>query len=426
MRVPPTVLLALVAFTTPAFANVTVTSPESGGTVPTPAKFEATANTTTCSKGVASMGIYVDNQLEYVVQGTQMNTTLVMAPGWHNAVVQEWDNCGGATKTAVPVTVVSETGVWVTSPTNNSTTAPEANYVATATTSCEKGVASMGVLVNNQLIYKVDGAKLNTQVSLHPGSVKTTVEEWDNCGGTAATAVDVTVAGNKFSNLQRNAWKSWGQEAPLDNDCGYPCPGMTWSMQHGIKSPSLTGNATQFNVGGTKPYSDVLFYNQLIGDFSTQGLPDSNHTLIPTLHNYVYSTDVYVTNASVTQALEFDVNMFFNGIGMTFGTECRIEGGNEWDIWDNVNAHWVATGVPCNPINQAWNHVTIHVQRDANNNLIFKSITLNGNTSVLNKTYAPFSVPTDWYGVVCDFQMDGNYAQDAYTAYLDNTTFTYW
>jgi hypothetical protein len=181
MRVPPTALLALVVFTTPAFANVTVTSPESGGTVATPAKFEATANTTTCSKGVASMGIYVDNQLEYVVQGTQMNTTLAMTPGWHNAVVQEWDNCGGATKTAVPITVVSETGVWVTSPANNGTTAPEANYVATATTSCAKGVATMGIFVNNQLVYKVDGAKLNTQVNLHPGSVKTAVEEWDNC-----------------------------------------------------------------------------------------------------------------------------------------------------------------------------------------------------------------------------------------------------
>jgi hypothetical protein len=424
----PHALLVLVTFTAPAFANVTVTSPTNGETASSPVRFVATANTTTCSQGVASMGIYIDNQLDYVVNAMSMNTTLPLAAGPHNAVVQEWDRCGGATKTAVPITVEQSSGVWVSWPANNTTIAQISGFVATATSSCDKGVSSMGIYVDSQRVYVVGGAALNHQLSLAPGSHRVVIEEWDGCGGAAVTPLSLTVQGNNhtFYNLQRDDWKSWGQEAPLDIDCGAPCPGDAWSMQQDIKAPSLSGDATQFNLAGTKPYSDVLFYNQLIGDFSTQNLPDTAHSLIPTLHNYVYNTDVYVADASVTQALEFDVNMFFDGIGMTFGTECRIEGGYEWDIWDNVAAHWVPTGVACNPVNRGWNHVTVQVERDANNNVVFQSIALNGVTAVLNKSYAPFTVPADWYGVVCDFQMDGNYAQDPYSAYLDNTTFTYW
>jgi len=52
-------------------------------------------------------------------------------------------------------------------------------------------------------------------------------------------------------------------------------------MKQGIKSPSLSGKAAQYNIGGTTPYSDVLWNNHLIGDGSTQGLLDSGHTLFP-------------------------------------------------------------------------------------------------------------------------------------------------
>ena len=448
MKLSPFALLALVALTAPAFANVIVKSPTNGETVSSPAAFQATATTSTCSRGVGSMGVYIDNNLEYVVNGASLNTTLTLAAGNHNAVLQEWDNCGGATKTAVPITVVAatKTGVFVTSPANNATIVGSANFVATATTSCSKGVSAMGVYVNGDRIYVQNGAQINDPLNLPAGNDYVVVEEWDGCGGAATSPLTLIVkpltpsggsgsgsgptpipsTANTLTNLQKDAWLSWGQEAPLDNDCAAPCPGVAWSMNGGITWPSLSGDSTEFSLGGTTPYSDVLFYNQLLGTASTQGIPDSNHTLIPTLHNFVYSTDVYVSDASVTQALEFDVNMFLNGAGMTFGTECRLAGGNEWDIWDNVAAHWVPTGVACNMINQGWNHISLQVSRDNNYNLTFQAITLNGKTAVLNKTYAPFSVPDNWYGVVCGWQMDGNFAQNSFSTYLDNTTFTYW
>ena len=107
----------------------------------------------------------------------------------------------------------------------------------------------------------------------------------------------------------------------------------------------MSGDATQFNIGGTTPYADVLWSNPLIGQGSTQGLPDTGHTLLPTLHNFTYDAYFYPTNLGVTQVLEFDISMYFDSLGLIWGNQCRMAGGHVWDIWDNVNQHWVSTGV---------------------------------------------------------------------------------
>jgi hypothetical protein len=73
---------------------------------------------------------------------------------------------------------------------------------------------------------------------------------------------------------------------------------------------------------------------------------------------------------------------------------------------------------------EQWNHLTIQVQRTSSNQLLYQSITLNGSAAKLNKTSAPYSAP-GWWGVTVNYQMDGNYEQQAYTVYLDKLTFTY-
>jgi hypothetical protein len=197
-------------------------------------------------------------------------------------------------------------------------------------------------------------------------------------------------------------------------------------MKRGITSPSLSGDAAQFNIGGSASYGDVLWSNPLIGEGSTQGLPDSGHTLIPTLHNFTYDAYFYPTNLGVTQVLEFDISMYFDGMGLIWGHQCNILGGHVWDIWDNVSQHWVSTGVACNPINNSWNHLTLQVQRESDNWLLFQSITLNGVTTKINQYYAPGTAPHDWWGVTVNYQMDGNRDLAPYTTFLDNFTFSYW
>lgn len=102
--------LALTLLLAPAaFATVTVTSPKNGATVTSPVSYVASATASTCAKGVASMGIYVDNKRVYVVDAAKLNTQVTMAAGAENTVVQEWDNCGGSTKTTINLTVKSGT-----------------------------------------------------------------------------------------------------------------------------------------------------------------------------------------------------------------------------------------------------------------------------------------------------------------------------
>lgn len=195
-------------------------------------------------------------------------------------------------------------------------------------------------------------------------------------------------------------------------------------MDYGITSPSLSNNATQFNLGGTKPYGDALFSAQLMGQNSPQ-IPDADHTLLPTLHNFIYDTDLYVTDASITQTLEFDISMYMNGVGMIWGTQCNYLGDKDWDIWDNVHSHWVSVGVPCKLVN-GWNHVTIQVQRNPDNTLLYQSIELDGTTYMLNRTYPPGIATSGWWGVTANYQMDGNSTQSANITYLDNFSVTYW
>jgi hypothetical protein len=91
----------------PLAANVLVSSPIDGSTVTQPVHYSATASTTKCSRGVGSMGIYVDNMLLYVHDGTKLNASLVIAAGKHQTVVEEWDHCGTASYTKLSITVAA-------------------------------------------------------------------------------------------------------------------------------------------------------------------------------------------------------------------------------------------------------------------------------------------------------------------------------
>jgi hypothetical protein len=196
MKPSPCYLLLILVLSKPAFADVTVTAPATTGEqVASPVQYTASATTTTCSQGVASMGIYINNQLVYVVNGTQLNTQIAMNPGPEHTVVEELDYCGGATFTTRDLTVVSSATPIVNSPAPGSTDTSPVQYTATAVAdSCSQGIASMGVYVNNQLVYVVNGTQLNTQITMNPGPEHTVVEEWDYCGGAEFTTVNLTVA----------------------------------------------------------------------------------------------------------------------------------------------------------------------------------------------------------------------------------------
>jgi hypothetical protein len=231
---------------------------------------------------------------------------------------------------------------------------------------------------------------------------------------------------SSFSNLQHTGgWGQFGQGPPNFVDCSpSPCDGIAFSMTQGVASPSMSGQASEYNVGGSTPFSDALWNNHLIGPDSSQGMPDTDQALIPNLHDFTYDVYFYGDNLGLAQALEFDINQFFGNMGFIWGHECRIASGNQWDVWDNQKEHWTPTGIPCFPNNNSWNHLTLKVQRTSSNELVYQSITLNGVTSTLNWSFGAGSA-NGWYGLTINYQMDGNSQQDSYNVYLDNLTFSY-
>src|SRR5215813_8467755 len=90
-------------------------------------------------------------------------------------------------------------------------------------------------------------------------------------------------------NLQnQRGWQGFALMPSKYLICGACSPSGTkinWSRTPGTSSPSLTGKATQHHIDGTTAFADVLWNNHIIGDFSSQGIHDYNHTLVPKLHN---------------------------------------------------------------------------------------------------------------------------------------------
>jgi hypothetical protein len=242
------------------------------------------------------------------------------------------------------------------------------------------------------------------------------------------TILPAAFSQTKITNLQKQkGWSGYALLSPSWSICSSCSPtgsNVNWSRTPYIASPSISGSSTRHNIGGTRAYSDILWNNHLIGNFSSQGLPDTNHTLVPKLHHFIYEIYFYAKNISASQALEFDINQFTGGKSFIWGNECRIAGGHEWDVYSDTGRKWVATGVPCNPVNNAWNHLVIQVARTSSNQLLFKSITLNGHTATLNKVESPTS--TNWHGVTINYQQDGNRTQTDYSIWLDRLNFTYW
>lgn len=261
------------------------------------------------------------------------------------------------------------------------------------------------------------------------GSATNITSEAAPSTGGAGAGPDSTSGSNTgtvLSNLQTRAgnWQSFGQAGPNYVDCSAPCGESTWEEIYDVADPSLSGDATMFDLDPNIPYADALFTSGVIGTNSPQ-IPDRNHALLPTLHSFTYDTDFYVTNPAITQALEFDISDWMDGIaGMTFGTQCNHLGDGDWDIWNNKTQHWISAGAPCQIV-QGWNHYTLQVQRQTDNSVLYQSITLNGTSYTLNVDTPSIAAPAGWWGININFQMDSDYLGSPNTAYLDNLTFTY-
>ncbi len=195
------------------FAAVKVTSPANDASVTSPVRYVASATTATCSKGVASMGIYVDDKLVYVVDSTSMNTELSVPPGSQHTVVEEWDRCGGATYTpiqlAVKASIKKVTSVSVTPSAEDVTAGSTAQLTATATYtdgSTEDVTATATWSAANTSVASVTSDGLVT--GLASGSTKISAALSGDYGTDALTVLTSSAAGVSVTTWHYDAGRS--------------------------------------------------------------------------------------------------------------------------------------------------------------------------------------------------------------------------
>ncbi len=183
------VWLALLIASAPALAGVSVTSPAAGSTVTSPVKYAATATAPSCAKGVASMGIYVNNVKTYVVAGASLNYSLTLAAGPQHTVVQEWDKCGGSTYTTINLTVNSAQA----GPTVTIGASPASITAGNSSTLTVKATNATAVVVSGTDSSSYSLAATGGTLTVTPTATTTYTASATGANGSASSAATVTV-----------------------------------------------------------------------------------------------------------------------------------------------------------------------------------------------------------------------------------------
>lgn len=175
-------------------------------------------------------------------------------------------------------------------------------------------------------------------------------------------------------------------------------------------SPSLDGSSTEFSYEGGPAFSHILWYKNL----SNSG----------TVSNFVLDMYYYIDHPENSQALEFAANQQLSDGWYKFSTQCGYADG-VWRVWDSQNGDWVATTAPCTrPPANTWQHLTFDYQR-ANGQAVFVSITVNGQTYAINKSFNP-NAQTGSSSIGVHFEIDGNGSAAPYNVWVDEMSLSIW
>ncbi|HLH09040.1 MAG TPA: hypothetical protein VKW78_17515 [Terriglobales bacterium] len=416
--------LGLLALSLPGFAAVNMTAPADGSATISPVHVAAQAIPDGAAP-IAMIQIYLDGQIAYQAASNTVDTYINAPAGAHVIAVKAWDSAGGQSTQQASFNGTG-TGIFVGTPGPASTVQGTTPVVASAASAAS--ITAMQIYDNGNSVYQTMGGTINTQVNLAPGGHLLVLQAWDASGAVYSfplnvstpapvvvqdtAAVNVTDQVNVPSNAtaignidQMPGWQNCNTCAGL----GGSGPSDPYSMTQGIANPSMDGASATFWVGGTVPYGDALWWNQLGPN------PNASH--------FVYDLYFWVSNPSLAQGLEFDVNQSVNGLKYIFGTECDARTNGGWRIWDTANAGWVSTGATCTVQPNTWNHLTWEEER-VGNQTHFIAVTLNGYRQPIDKYF--YAKPVNAQEINVAFQLDGDEHQDALQAWLDKVTLYYW
>jgi hypothetical protein len=177
-----------------------------------------------------------------------------------------------------------------------------------------------------------------------------------------------------------------------------------------VSTPSLDGTSGKFYLGPTGQYNNCL-WPILLGSSTT-----ATH--------FMLDTHYQLSNPSVAQGVEFSSNKHIGTQWYKFSVQCSYNKGI-FSVWDTAGGKWSPTTIPCKrPKLGSWDHLTVNTQISSGK-AVFLSLTFNGTTYPINKSFYPTPKPSSYsYGV--HFQMDGNQAGNSYYAYVDNLQYSVW
>ncbi len=218
---------------------------------------------------------------------------------------------------------------------------------------------------------------------------------------TMSTASASSPSSPSYSNIEQ--FSGWYTYPDQGNPVCSSKPSIT-------SSPSVDGTAGAFYLGPKGSFNNCLWPIKL-GSSTT-----ATHFTLDTYYR--------LSNASVPQGVEFSSNKHIGTKWYKFSVQCSYNKG-VFSVWDTAGGKWSATSIPCKrPAQNSWDHLTVNTQI-SNGKAVFVSLTLNGKTYQINKSFYPSSQSSSYsYGV--HFQMDGNRAGDSYYAYVDKLTYSLW
>jgi len=174
-------------------------------------------------------------------------------------------------------------------------------------------------------------------------------------------------------------------------------------------SPSIDGTSGRFHLDPTGQFNNCLWPIRLGTSKATHFKLEAHYRL---------------SKPSVSQGVEFSSNKHIDTKWYKFSVQCSYHKG-VFSVWDTANSKWVATSIPCKrPAANTWQHLIIQTEIN-NGKAVFQSLTLNGVTHTINKSFYPrTSTWANSFGV--HVQMNGNRSGDSYYLWVDNLKFTLW
>lgn len=284
-------------------------------------------------------------------------------------------------------------------------------------------IGSMRVYIDGSADYFTTYNQFSTRLWMAAGSHTIDVLAADKNGNQVSASLSVRVTGTAYQTINNSQNLSGWQSCSAVYPEGSPVTGPACAaglgtadstMTQNLANPSLSGGSANFTMGGQTGYSNELYTAPLGGGH------DPTH--------FVYDFYVMVDDPTAPQALEFDINQTIGDTRWTWGTECNFNGHypnvGEWDVWDGSgNGTWKETSVECPrfPANQ-WQHIVLTAER-VGQQVHYIGLQVNGTYYPLDLYYG---AQQNWPlgGINVAFQLDGNYKQQPYNAWLDEVSLT--